>query len=245
MNFGDNYRLWASNLPIQALRERVLSFTEDDWSVNDKDRNERFKTHAATQSIPIMWDPDLRHRHSEKPALERHRDVFGPILSQILALFPPGSQIIRCLLARLRSDGEIPAHHDPGWSLPYAHRMHLPLVTFPEVTFTVGGETKVFKEGELWEINNQRTHTVKNGSPHGRIQLITDISTPELEARRDADILRFKDPMTMIINNLFVLERQGELSNPALVELVRDIRKQLRNWQVDNVFAGDYRDSSR
>ena len=51
----------------------------------------------------------------------------------------------------------------------------IPVITNENVYFTVGNETKIFKEGEFWEINNSgKVHSVSNKSDKGRINLIAD-----------------------------------------------------------------------
>jgi aspartyl/asparaginyl beta-hydroxylase (cupin superfamily) len=53
-------------------------------------------------------------------------------------------------------------------------RTHIPIITNSEVTFIVGGETKYLKEGEIWEIDNSKEHSVNNNSNVDRIHLIMD-----------------------------------------------------------------------
>jgi quercetin dioxygenase-like cupin family protein len=53
-------------------------------------------------------------------------------------------------------------------------RIHMPVVSTDQVEFTVGGESQVMKEGELWEINNAREHSVVNKGDDRRVHLIVD-----------------------------------------------------------------------
>ena len=43
------------------------------------------------------------------------------------------------------------------------------------MSYTVNGETVNMKEGECWEINNQRPHSVLNDSDIDRVHLLVDI----------------------------------------------------------------------
>ena len=63
---------------------------------------------------------------------------------------------------------------DNGESLVNCKRTHIPIITNDLVTFTIGGETKQLKEGEIWEINNINEHSVDNNSNENRIHLILD-----------------------------------------------------------------------
>ena len=58
---------------------------------------------------------------------------------------------------------------------PLRSAQQLPGQTPQKVYFTVGNETKIFKEGEFWEINNSgKVHSVANKSNKGRVNLIAD-----------------------------------------------------------------------
>ena len=75
----------------------------------------------------------------------------------------------------LKAKKSIPTHVDGGESLNIARRIHVPIVTTHKVSFTVGDETKLMREGEMWEINNSRKkHSVQNTSSYDRIHLIFD-----------------------------------------------------------------------
>jgi aspartyl/asparaginyl beta-hydroxylase (cupin superfamily) len=64
---------------------------------------------------------------------------------------------------------------DSGYSLESCNRIHIPIITNNEVYFTVGGERKNLKDGEMWQINNNnKMHSVENNSNQDRIHLITD-----------------------------------------------------------------------
>ena len=84
--------------------------------------------------------------------------------------------ITRILLTKLKPNGDIPSHIDYKWrSLFLTKRVHLPIFTSDKVIFYCGNDSKLLKEGELWEINNiQKRHGVKNNSNSDRIHLIFD-----------------------------------------------------------------------
>ena len=56
----------------------------------------------------------------------------------------------------------------------YCHRIHLPLVTNDKVLFTIDGETRHLKYGEMIEIDNLKTHSVVNDGENDRIHLLID-----------------------------------------------------------------------
>jgi aspartyl/asparaginyl beta-hydroxylase (cupin superfamily) len=59
-------------------------------------------------------------------------------------------------------------------SLEFCNRTHIPIKTNDNVLFTVAGETINMKEGEIWEFNNQKYHSVHNNGDEDRWHLIID-----------------------------------------------------------------------
>lgn len=75
----------------------------------------------------------------------------------------------------LSPGGKINPHVDEGEIFEESYRIHLPLVTNPDVKFIIDGKENHFKEGELVEINNQKEHCVYNNhKTESRIHLILD-----------------------------------------------------------------------
>jgi hypothetical protein len=185
MNFDDNFRrIGGANVePIRAL---VASLEEADWD-SQSVRQQRYEVHRDTQTIPLVHDYDFRHTNPTRhPALE----TFGPVIRPILAItadfFDTSEKgleltkkygvgyFIRANLVRLAADGAIDEHRDGNFSLTHAHRVHVPIITNDRVLFNVGQETLCLPEGEIYEINNRRLHSVHNGGDAARIHLILD-----------------------------------------------------------------------
>jgi hypothetical protein len=234
MNFEQSYRLWARQVPIAALRERVLALTDEDWM-------ESTDPYEQTQTLPLLFDDDYRHDGPSRRALyETLGEVVEPVHRFVLAQFPPGSRIVRSMLVRLCVGGSIPQHVDRGFSMPYVHRLHLPLLSRPGVTFTIGGEPLGLREGELWEINNMRHHGVENTSGHERVHLIVDVSTPELEEIRTRDLVRFHEPLTIIANLATWEMMQARLSGELLIERLESLIGELTQWQEQHSLRSSY-----
>ncbi|PHR58337.1 MAG: hypothetical protein COA47_10680 [Robiginitomaculum sp.] len=185
MNFQGNFiRLGAIDIsPIQQLVEQ---FTEEEWSQNST-RQKRYEVHQDTQFIGIVYDEDFRHVGPTKCAAFTS---FQPVLKPALALIaehyetcpeiraklgrPVRGYFIRVSLVKLRSGGKITEHQDMNFSLAHSHRIHIPVVTNDSVLFNVGQETINMKEGEIFEINNRRKHSVVNEGEADRVHLILD-----------------------------------------------------------------------
>ncbi len=159
-----------------AIREKTQMLTEADWGANDW-RQKRFDTHADTQTIELIFDTDFRH---EDPTLREKYFELGfdsllaPTIETISDYYTGDGYVVRAILVRLKARGTIPSHVDTGYSLMRCRRIHMPVASTDQVEFTVGGERQVMREGELWEINNAREHSVVNKGNDCRVHLIVD-----------------------------------------------------------------------
>jgi hypothetical protein len=97
-----------------------------------------------------------------------------PYLRQVLASF--GVVWSRSRLLRLDAGADVPRHADINYHWFYRVRVHIPIVTRPEVLFHCGGETVHMKGGEAWLFDNWRQHGVENPTPDARIHLVADTS---------------------------------------------------------------------
>lgn len=59
--------------------------------------------------------------------------------------------------------------------LHYSRRIHIPVITNPEVYFTVNNEKINMIESQGYEINNTLPHSVENNSALDRVHIIIDI----------------------------------------------------------------------
>lgn len=86
------------------------------------------------------------------------------------------------LFIKLLPNGSIEEHYD--WEdgkggindgmYDTCHRVHIPLTTNEECMFTIDGEKKHLKVGEIVEINNMKLHSIENGQTD-RIHIVLDI----------------------------------------------------------------------
>lgn len=185
MNFSGNF-LHIGDLDIADLRERVLNLTDEQWTAFSI-RQQRYEVHQHTQTIGLVYDPDFRHTHPTRlPTLEQFEEDLLPTLWMTADYFEKtdeGSRLvaengagyfIRASLVRLKAGAGIAEHRDMNYSLTHSHRLHLPIVSNEDVLFKVGGETLHLREGQLFEINNRRLHSVHNGGSEDRVHLILD-----------------------------------------------------------------------
>lgn len=189
MNFPGNF-FHIGDIDIVDLKDLVLGLTEDQWE-SFSIRQKRYEVHQHTQTIGLVYDPDFRHSHPTRlPTLQIFEAELRPVLwmtadhfedtETARQLMQENGQgyFIRASLVRLKAGSDIAEHRDMNFSLTHSHRVHLPIVSNEKVLFTVGAETIHMREGQLFEINNRRLHTVSNGGDDDRIHLILDYVLP-------------------------------------------------------------------
>ena len=167
----------------QPLARVVETFGDDAWHEWDE-RLRTFFVHQDTQTIPLLYDNDMRHTDPTTwPRLAAIESAMEPALQTIRnhhATDPATGEgyFIRIILTRLSPRTVIKHHRDQGESLMRAHRYHVPITTNPLVDFFLGDQPFHFDAGEVWEINNRARHAVRNASNEGRVHLILDYVVP-------------------------------------------------------------------
>ena len=98
-----------------------------------------------------------------------------PAFTNVLNTLQQHMDIYSARLMRLRVGAEIAEHRDAGVSHEAGDvRLHVPIVTNPEVEFLVSRQAAAMKEGELWYINADLPHSVANRGNCDRIHLVID-----------------------------------------------------------------------
>jgi hypothetical protein len=85
-----------------------------------------------------------------------------------------GATIGRTRLMRLDGNAEVTLHADQGYYWGERVRVHIPIVTKPDVRFICGGEEVNMGPGECWIFDTWRLHRVQNGPDVRRIHLVID-----------------------------------------------------------------------
>lgn len=97
-----------------------------------------------------------------------------PYLRQVLASF--GVVWSRSRLMRLAPGVGVPEHADINYHWHTRVRLHIPVVTTPQVRFHCDGQSVHMAAGEAWIFDNWRRHHVENKASSERIHLVADTS---------------------------------------------------------------------
>ena len=95
-----------------------------------------------------------------------------PYVRQVLASF--GVVWSRSRFMRLSARSNVPEHADTSYHWFHRVRLHIPVITWPEVTFSCGDESVHMAAGEAWLFDNWRRHSVVNPTDHDRVHLVAD-----------------------------------------------------------------------
>jgi hypothetical protein len=170
-----NYN-YIGKVDISKIKETLELLDKSYWDVYTK-RQETFQAHSQTKSLLLMWDeenihtlePSQKHDLFYQLEVDKFINTIEPLYKQKYG----DGYFNRIILVNLLSNSEIIPHADGG-PLLLARRTHIPIITNPEVFFIVDDEEKNMKEGEIWEIDNSKVHSVENLSDEDRIHFIID-----------------------------------------------------------------------
>lgn len=161
---------------FNELFEISCSLTEYDWNKYKERKNIQGVAGGFTDTIPLIFDinRDMTSKiiHEKYEMFEKYiteieqvaQDVFGPVT------------VKQAMLARLKSGSVIKKHKDKSLITVSTHRIHLPVITNPDCIFTIEGESKHLKMGDVWAMDNAgKYHSVVNNGITDRVHLIVDV----------------------------------------------------------------------
>jgi uncharacterized protein (TIGR03032 family) len=151
---------------VERLREEVLAFDESVWRPHPQGH----PGNSALQFIALGGDPNddgVAGAMLPTPHLAQCEYV-----QQVLASF--GTVIGRSRLMRLDGGGEATMHVDTNYYWAERVRIHVPIVTSPEIEFICEDQSLHMAAGEAWIFDAWRRHNVLNPTDARRIHLVAD-----------------------------------------------------------------------
>ena len=148
----------------------------------------------------------------------------SPYMRQVLASF--GVVWSRSRLMRLGPRGQVPEHADASYHWFNRVRLHIPVITRPEVRFNCDGVDVHMAAGEAWLFDNWRRHHVDNPTDDARVHLVADTTgtsafwqyVVQSEAAREDRLIPYRPE----VDARFATERVAPrpVMPPAEVELL-------------------------
>ena len=150
---------------VERLRAEVEALPADAWSRHPSE----YEGNTAARLITVggAQNDTIAGEMQPTPAL-----LASPYLQQVLASF--GTVWSRSRLMRISGGGSVPEHSDMNYHWFYRVRVHIPVVTRPEVRFFCGDQDVHMAAGEAWIFDNWRRHKVLNPASDARIHLVAD-----------------------------------------------------------------------
>jgi hypothetical protein len=116
----------------------------------------------------IFPDPEQSQSFADTPWMDR-----CPSVKSVLRSFSCPLLAVRFL--RLRAGSIIKEHRDYELGFDDGEvRLHVPVLTNPDVEFILKGNRIVMQEGECWYLNVNFPHKVANGGSTDRVHLVID-----------------------------------------------------------------------
>lgn len=148
------------------LAAEALAIPEADWRRHPQG-------HPGNSALPLISaHGDPADDATRGPMLPTPHLARCPYLRQVLAAM--GTVLGRTRLMRLEGNAEATAHADTNYYWLQRVRVHVPVVTQPEVRFLCGERSVHMAAGEAWIFDTWRVHNVLNPNPTRRIHLVAD-----------------------------------------------------------------------
>lgn len=171
--------VYFKNFNVDLIKDACISFDKE-WLVDQSRQNmiypDRRNPHLYTNTY-IVQDHELDWRNGEKfEPVMLNQDLYDltfPIIKELEEKV--SGKAARVLFIKLNANKDVTEHTDSGDYLNTVRRFHIPIITNENVSYTVNAEKINMKEGECWEINNRKPHSVDNSSNLDRIHLLIDI----------------------------------------------------------------------
>lgn len=173
-----NFLKIADGVNVQPVMVELFR-NSDLWDENTLRTKHPGTAHSQVSDI-LVWFNDLKAKDivNDKEVIPFRAWSVLPSLRPIifgLMNHVQAHRLGRVIITKLPPGKEITPHVDGGAPATYFQRYQLALQSQPGCLFTIDGEIKEFKTGEIWQIDNQKTHSVQNHSADDRIACIIDL----------------------------------------------------------------------
>jgi hypothetical protein len=157
------------------------------------------RSDSAMGVAPSMDAPAATELLAQAPYFREVMDSFEcpKLVARLLAL-PPGARINE--------------HCDDTTFQSGIVRLHVPVVTHPDVVFMIAGERCVWRAGELWYGDFSRVHSVENKSDVRRVHLVVDMLINDwllglfpaefVQHQKDLGVSKYRAPVALDATSL-------------------------------------------
>jgi len=156
-------------LPLQfdavRMAEEVAALPQQAWQAHPT-------SYTGNSAVPLISVNGEANDFFAGPMGESPWLQQCPYLRQVLARFDV--VLGRSRLMGLQGGHQVPRHSDTNYHWFQRVRIHVPVITFPEVKFHCGDQEVHMGQGEAWVFDNWRSHHVVNPTSSLRVHLVAD-----------------------------------------------------------------------
>lgn len=163
---------------LDKLIEEVSNFDEE-WKL-DTSRQDKLATHKDTEMFQLRfmdywWEVGQGNLSKNINNLknDKSQNTINSLYKYLEDLYD--AKVVRCEIVKMHKHSSIPTHIDSGEFLYLGRRIHVPLVTNKDITFTVLNHSLNMQVGKWYDINNSLPHSVDNPTDTERIHIIIDL----------------------------------------------------------------------
>lgn len=163
---------------LNKLIEEVSNFDEE-WKL-DTSRQDKLATHKDTEMFQLRfmdywWEVGQGNLSKNINNLknDESQNIMNSLYKHLEDLYD--AKVVRCEIVKMHKHSSIPTHIDSGEFLYLGRRIHVPLVTNKDITFTVLNHSLNMQVGKWYDINNSLPHSVDNPTDTERIHIIIDL----------------------------------------------------------------------
>jgi len=171
---------------FKALLIKVSALSLSEW-MSDTRRQTMFKVHKDTQSIILKFTNEPYGEWED--AWFEWQDVIEPVMNDVLqsGFGVESGHYVKVILAYMPGNSSIAEHKDLSVEWEVSRRIHVPIITNPDVSFIVDSIKVPMLPGISYDIANTRLHSVDNKSDSYRVHLIFDYVDANLAGKKEWD----------------------------------------------------------
>ena len=150
---------------VERLQLELAQFDQAKWMSHPN----RVSGNSAIPLISLNGEDNDEFSGAMRPTPHLKKCQY---IQQVMASF--SEVLARSRLMKLGAGAQVSEHVDFNYHWYNRVRIHVPIVTFPEVTFFCGDEQIHMQAGECWIFDSWRRHNVVNASQFDRTHLVID-----------------------------------------------------------------------
>lgn len=161
--------------PFDAL---LSSWTDRFWAIENDRKPNKFAIFDTTEHIV------LRYRSNQgDPSTVVDHPLWALASPSLLPSLQPAIGACNCkqptialaMFARLDPHSRIERHTDSSATHRLTHKIHVPIITHPDVSFHVGSTDVHLERGRAYEVNNLASHGTTNPTDERRVHFIFEL----------------------------------------------------------------------